>query len=232
MKCFFSVGCTTLMIVMMSAVGRETAAQNPQAGQAPQGYAQPTANGPTSQRPVPLTQEQVAKIEANLARLSPEDRQLVEAQVFCPIMVRNRLGIMGPPMKVMIKDQPVFVCCKGCVRKALANPEATLARVAQLKAWVEAAEIETSLSKLNPEDRRLAEAQGYCPVMRDNRLGVMGPPVKVMIGNQPVFLCCAGCKRRAMANPAQTLAIVADLRAKVAEEAARKASVEQRSTQR
>jgi hypothetical protein len=111
------------------------------------------------------------------------------------------------------------------VRKAQTNQDRTLQIVSQLQ-------IHGALSKLSPKDRQLAEAQGYCPVMRDNPLGVMGTPVKVMVGNEPVFLCCAGCKRRALANPNQTLAIVADLRTKVAEEAARRARVEARPTQR
>jgi hypothetical protein len=84
-----------------------------------------------------------------------------------------------------------------------------------LRAKVAEADINASLSKLSPQDRQLAEAQGYCPVMMDNRLGVMGPPVKVMIKGQPVFLCCAGCQRKALANPDETLARVAKLQAMV-----------------
>jgi hypothetical protein len=34
----------------------------------------------------------------------------------------------------MIKDQPVFLCCKGCQADALKHPEETLAKVAELKA--------------------------------------------------------------------------------------------------
>ena len=39
---------------------------------------------------------------------------------------------MGVPEKIMLKDQPVFLCCDGCVAKAKANPEKTLATVAEL----------------------------------------------------------------------------------------------------
>jgi len=35
---------------------------------------------------------------------------------------------MGPPIKVVIEGQPVFLCCGGCKTKALAEPEATLAK--------------------------------------------------------------------------------------------------------
>jgi hypothetical protein len=231
MKTFFCVGVTALVISLTCAVCQETAAQYPRAGQAAQGYAQPyPSNGPSPQGLAAAQNEKAARIRANLAKLPEEDRQLAEAQGFCPIMVKNRLGVMGPPIKVMIKDQPVFVCCAGCRKKALANPDRTLAIVAQLQAKVAEAEISASLAKLSPEDRQLAEAQGYCPVMTDNRLGVMGPPVKLVIGTQPVFLCCAGCRTRALANPDRTLAVVAQLQARVSEAAARKAMIEQQRT--
>jgi hypothetical protein len=69
----------------------------------------------------------------------PDDKALAEAQGYCPVMPDTKLGEMGEPVKVMVKDksgieQPVFVCCKGCKRKALANPDKTLAKVAELKA--------------------------------------------------------------------------------------------------
>jgi hypothetical protein len=41
---------------------------------------------------------------------------------------------MGVPVKVMVKGQPVFLCCKTCRKQALADPDKTLARVDELKA--------------------------------------------------------------------------------------------------
>jgi Cu(I)/Ag(I) efflux system membrane fusion protein len=61
-------------------------------------------------------------------------------------------------------------------------------------------------------DQRLIESQRVCPVTR-KPLGSMGPPVKVVIGNHPVFLCCEGCEDRAKENPAKTLDAVAKLKA-------------------
>ena len=231
---FSSLGLSLSVIILTSIVSQDAVAQangrNVPTGQSPSVYTQRTAPSPPSVEAP--TKEQAAKIEANLAKLRPEDRQLVEAQGFCPIMLKNRLGVMGTPVKVMVNNQPVFVCCNGCRQKALANPARTLAMVEQLKAQTAEAETNASLAKLSPEDRKLAVAQGYCPVMRDNRLGVMGPPVKVMIGNEPGFLCCAGCKRKALANPEQTLASVAELKTRVAEEAARHAKTEKENTTR
>jgi hypothetical protein len=77
-----------------------------------------------------------AEIKENLAKLSPEDRKLAEAQRFCPIEEERRLGSseMGKPMKLEIKGKTVFICCGGCKKEALANPDKTLAKVEELKA--------------------------------------------------------------------------------------------------
>lgn len=80
-----------------------------------------------------------AEVQAERAKLSPDDQRLVAAQEFCAVMEDSRLGAMGPPIKVLVKDQPVFVCCKGCQKKALADPDKTLAKVEELKAKAKAA---------------------------------------------------------------------------------------------
>jgi uncharacterized protein (TIGR03000 family) len=75
-----------------------------------------------------------ATIEKNLAKLSPEDRKLAEAQKFCAVQEQNRLGAMGEPIKVAIKDQPVFLCCDACLTRAKSNPDKTLEQVKKNKA--------------------------------------------------------------------------------------------------
>ena len=82
------------------------------------------------------TLEKVAKLiaaSAVLAKLSPEDRKAVEAQKYCAIAEGSFLGSMGAPIKLVMEGKPVFLCCKGCVKKAEANPAATLAKVEALK---------------------------------------------------------------------------------------------------
>ena len=86
----------------------------------------------------------------------------------------------------------------------------------------EEAEIRAELAKLPPEDRKLAEQQKYCVIEDDNRLGEMGPPIKLMIKGQPVFICCKGCKKQAEADPDKSLAKVKELKAKAAAEAKEK----------
>ncbi len=74
------------------------------------------------------------KVSTARAKLEPADRALVEAQEWCVISTKQRLGSMGKPIKLDIKGQPVFVCCDGCKEEAEAAPDATLAKVAELKA--------------------------------------------------------------------------------------------------
>ena len=179
-----------------------------------------------------------AKLSAELAKLSEEDRRLVAEQQFCPILPENKLGSMGPPVKVSLEGQPVFLCCAGCKQNAEAHPRATLAKVAKLKQQqrpvvgearpdaaapessptparpMSAAEakIAASLAALSPEDRFLAAAQRFCAVLPTSRLGLMGPPIKLMLDGQPVFVCCAGCREDALADPKGALAKAEALR--------------------
>jgi multidrug efflux pump subunit AcrA (membrane-fusion protein) len=180
-----------------------------------------------------LTRDEEDKVQAVLAKLSPEDRQLAERQRYCPVLTDNQLGVMGKPVKVLVKGVPVLLCCKGCVNRALADPEKTLVKVEEVKTrakaspsvaaapstvpqggGTKAAKIKAALAKLSPEDRRLAEEQGFCPESEEP-LGSMGVPVKITVKGQPVFLCCKGCEDDVREHPAQTLAKVAELKAKV-----------------
>ncbi len=38
---------------------------------------------------------------------------------------------MGVPVKITLKGQPVFLCCKGCETDAVENADATLAKLAK-----------------------------------------------------------------------------------------------------
>ncbi|MDX1967065.1 MAG: hypothetical protein SFV23_07845 [Planctomycetaceae bacterium] len=89
--------------------------------------------GCQSQAPTTTTSGDGA-VQATLAKLGDADRPLAEAQRFCAVQTHQRLGSMGVPLKLDVQGQPVFVCCKGCEKKALSDPQATLARVEQMLA--------------------------------------------------------------------------------------------------
>ncbi len=90
-----------------------------------QGQDKPMASGPA---PGPD-----AEIKANLARLSPEDRRLAEEQKFCPVMPETKLGEMGPPIKIVVKGETMFVCCHNCVEGAPMDPDKTLAQLKEIR---------------------------------------------------------------------------------------------------
>ncbi|MHC4931418.1 MAG: hypothetical protein ACYTGV_04430 [Planctomycetota bacterium] len=68
------------------------------------------------------------EIEKEMARLSPQDRALAEAQKDCPVS-GEPLGSMGAPIKVDVKGQAVFICCEGCRKKLLRDPDTYLAKL-------------------------------------------------------------------------------------------------------
>jgi hypothetical protein len=78
-------------------------------------------------------QDTDAKVKANLAKLSPEDRKLAEEQKYCPIMEDKLLGERGKPVKTIVKGEVVFVCCKGCLKRVNADPDGTVTKVKELK---------------------------------------------------------------------------------------------------
>jgi hypothetical protein len=175
-----------------------------------------------------MSEDEDAKVVAILSKLSRVDRRLAEAQGYCPVLQMNRLGSMGVPVKIILKGEPVFLCCAGCEKQAREHAGRTLARVERFRAGRKSgqpagkgdedrraeAEIKAALAKLTPEDRRLAEAQRFCAIQQGSRLGSMDVPVKIMIRGQPVFLCCEGCEREALANPERTLTTVERLKAR------------------
>jgi multidrug efflux pump subunit AcrA (membrane-fusion protein) len=90
--------------------------------------------GPSGTTVRPTTpDDEEATVKSNLAKLSTPDRRLAEEQMFCPIR-KSRLGSMGPPVKVMLKDQPIFLCCNGCEKQAKGDPNKTLDEVKKRKA--------------------------------------------------------------------------------------------------
>jgi Cu(I)/Ag(I) efflux system membrane fusion protein len=74
-----------------------------------------------------------AQIKAAMEKLAPHDRQLAQAQSFCPVLPSSRLGLMGTPVRIVVEEQPVFLCCESCRKDAFADPKETLMKVEKLK---------------------------------------------------------------------------------------------------
>ncbi|MGE3804282.1 MAG: efflux RND transporter periplasmic adaptor subunit [Gemmataceae bacterium] len=74
------------------------------------------------------------------------------------------------------------------------------------------AKIQNVLAELSSVDRRLAREQRLCPVLRSTRLGSMGKPYKIFIQGEAAFLCCDGCRKKALEDPARTARALQELR--------------------
>jgi len=54
-------------------------------------------------------------------------------QRFCVVANDSPLGSMGPPIKLTINGEPVFICCEGCEKSAKKDAQKTLAKLKQLR---------------------------------------------------------------------------------------------------
>ena len=67
----------------------------------------------------------------------------------------------------------------GCGQQVPAPPKAVETAEAASKEQDPDAAVRAELAKLSPEDRALAEAQKWCAINSEDRLGEMGPPAKL-----------------------------------------------------
>jgi len=76
-----------------------------------------------------LTEDQ-AKIDAELAKLTPEELKVAELQEKkCPVS-DHLLGSMGKPILVTdVEGKDVLVCCAGCEEPLRKEPEKYLAKI-------------------------------------------------------------------------------------------------------
>jgi hypothetical protein len=113
----------------------------------------------------------------------------IQRQRICPVSGKL-LGSMGKPVKVSIDKRDVYVCCAGCASPLQKNPKVHLAKLAPQPP-----------AKANKADATAVALQRICPVSGEP-LNSMGGAWKVMVQNEPVFVCCKGCIRKVQERPA------------------------------
>lgn len=101
------------------------------------------------------------------------DQVRIAVQEICPTS-GQRLGVHGPPIKVKVGQETVFLCCQGCLKQKL-NP----------KHW---ATIHGNFAK----------AQKICPVMEHE---LPKNPKWTIVEGQIVFVCCPPCTKKITADP-------------------------------
>ena len=104
---------------------------------------------------------------------SQRDQLRIAVQKICPVS-GQQLGAHGPPIKVAIGQEEVFLCCKGCL-KGKVNP----------RHW---ATIHANF----------ASAQAKCPVMKKK---LPKNPKWTIVAGQIVYVCCPPCTKKIASNP-------------------------------
>lgn len=152
----------------------------------------------------------VTVVEATTA-----DARLVAEQATCPVM-DEPLGSMGRPIKVMVGDKPIFLCCKGCIKKVQADPAKYLAMVygdstqgQPRPSAAEGEEVRAGVFKTTATDAPFVAAQKRCPVM-DEPLDAMGGPYRVNAEGRAIYICCPACAKKIVAEPQKYIAILAE----------------------
>lgn len=149
----------------------------------------------------------VERLTVSVGKPSPDDGAWIQKQKTCPVM-DEPLGSMGQPVKLIVGDKPIFLCCKGCVKKVQAEPAKYLVAVhGDSNATVPKGtlQVRPGVFKVADADKSFIAAQQKCPVM-DEPLDAMGGPYKVDADGKAIYICCPGCAKKIAADPQMYLA--------------------------
>jgi YHS domain-containing protein len=161
------------------------------------------------------TKYAAGRAQITVTTATQADAAGIAAQKVCPVM-DEPLGGMGTPIKVMVGDKPIYLCCKGCIKKIQAEPAKYLAMVygseqpttpaaSTVPAGTE--EVREGIFKVDAADAPFIAAQKKCPVM-DEPLDAMGGPYKVNAAGKAIYICCPGCAKKIAAEPQKWLAVL------------------------
>ena len=143
-----------------------------------------------------LTRSQVSVTKVPLVA---SDWPLVQQQRVCPVMDTD-LSDHGGPIKLIVGDQPVFVCCEGCIAEVSSRPHHFVEKTVSIMA----SRPRIAVLRPTPSDDAAIRDQATCPVT-NQPLGDHGQPLKVVIDGQPIFVCCKGCVNKLRQQPDQHL---------------------------
>ncbi len=137
-----------------------------------------------------------SKFEADpTAALSKLDTEIVEQQKsrypLKTCVVSGEAIKDGEGVDFVYNNRYMHLCCAGCEKKIKADP-------ARYIGDVDAAVIKSQEGSY---------AVKTCPVSGEE-IGSMGEPVKMVVANQLIELCCKGCKKKVDADPAKYLSKV------------------------
>jgi len=108
----------------------------------------------------------------------------------CPVSGK-KLESMDKAITLNYEGRDIRFCCAGCPDKFKADPAKYLESV------------DAAIIKQQKDHYPL----DVCPISGE-KLGSMGDPVDIVVGNRHLQLCCAGCKKKAAADPAKMIAML------------------------
>jgi YHS domain-containing protein len=122
------------------------------------------------------------------------DEKIIERQMerypleTCPVS-GMKLGSMGEPINVVHSNRLVRFCCSGCLPKFNADPAKYVGK------------LDEAVKKQQRADYPLDTC-----VISGMKLGSMGDPYEIVVGNRLVRFCCAGCEPKFRKDPHDSLA--------------------------
>ncbi len=164
---------------------------------------------------IPVGKQQLAAAAILVTTSTAVDAARIAQQATCPVM-DEPLGSMGQPVKVLVGDKPIYLCCKGCVKKVQAQPAKYLAVVSgadtpaasgadtPTASTTRGEEARPGVFKVSTADAPFIAAQKLCPVM-DEPLDSMGGPYQVDANGKAIYICCPGCAKKIVAEPQKYL---------------------------
>jgi multidrug efflux pump subunit AcrA (membrane-fusion protein) len=136
---------------------------------------------------------------------------LIDAETRLNPSAGTYFGASGGPTSSTVRNAIPQTQPGTNVQKPSASAEtSTITQTPSPNAGEISEKIKANLTKLSPQDQKLAAEQKFCPIT-GLLLGSMGVPVKITLKGQTVFLCCPGCVDEAKKNPEKTLIKVAEL---------------------
>lgn len=102
------------------------------------------------------------------------------------VVTGDKLDAMGTPVTLVHEGRQVQFCCDTCVVEFQNDPAKWLKKI---------------------DDEIVQQQAGRYPLetcmVSGEKLGSMGDPINLVVGNRLVKICCAGCEKTVRANPAK-----------------------------
>jgi len=70
------------------------------------------------------------EVKPHVYKVTKDDAQFIAAQKICPVMEESLLA-MGGPLKVDAGGKAIYICCAGCAKLILANPDKYVAYLSE-----------------------------------------------------------------------------------------------------